>query len=352
MNQTIFSDQSFKFLTDLLEARGPSGFETDVATVVENYAKSFGVEVTKDHYGNVVAKYGQGDPIVLTGHGDEIGLIINYIEDTGFLRFRPIGGIDRKILSSQRVFIKASNGSFIPGVIGSTPIHLRDYHDNDTPKFHEFYIDVGAKDAAEVSSMGIHVGSYCVPQDTWQLFPNNLIVSRALDNRIGVFAAFEALKNIKESGKQLGYKVCAISTVQEEVGLVGAKMISNLPNLVEAYVVDVTFATDFPGASQAQYGSVKIGNGPVLTHGGSSLPRLVNELKKTARERHIAIQEKANGGYGGTDTDAIYTKGIPSVLVSLPNRNMHTTTELSSLKDLKDIVELLTHQVLKTPVEF
>lgn len=344
-NQSALRAESFRFLTALLESRGPSGFETEPQQVFTDYTRSFAQSQGTDSYGNAWAAVGPAEaPVVLvTGHGDEIGLIINRVEDNGYLRVFPIGGVDPQTLIARRAWIVGTDGRRHTAVVGALAIHLQDKENPKVPKLWDLFLDVGADSAAAVAEMGIRVGCWATLQESWQLLPNNRIISRALDNRIGVFAAAETLRLLAEDTAKLQHRVVAVSTVQEEIGGVGAEMVARRLKPSRAFVVDVTHATDVPGANHARHGYCKLGGGPAITHGAANHRALLAHVIRTAEDLKIPLQHEAANRYTGTDTDNIYRRmeGVPSVLVSLPNRYMHTTAEMSSLQDLEQIPRLL-----------
>jgi endoglucanase len=207
---------------------------------------------------------------------------------------------------------------------------------------HDLFIDIGAGDRKEAKKL-VGIGDPITLVDEFELLRNDLAVARAFDNRIGTWAVAEALRLIHGGRGQLRAEVCAVSNVQEEVGLFGARQVAYNLKPDVALVVDVTHATDYPTVNKAQHGSVKLGKGPTLTHGGCNHPEVVARLEKLAKQKKIELQHEAMSNTSGTDTDAIFWTrgGIPSALVSLPNRYMHSPVEVVNLKDLRQIPELL-----------
>jgi endoglucanase len=267
---------------------------------------------------------------------------VNYISDEGFLYVRKMGGVDAAITKAQRVVIHSRNGP-VKGVVGNVAPHLtKQEGDPKPPKIHDLFIDIGAKDRKEAERI-VRIGDPITLTDEFDLLRNDLAVARAFDNRIGTFAVAEALRLLQEVKGKLAAEVCAVSNVQEEVGLLGARQIAYSLQPDVAVVVDVTHATDYPTVSKAQHGDVKIGGGPALTHGGCNHPDVVARLEAVAKAKKIPLQHEAMSATSGTDTDVIFWTrgGIASALVSLPNRYMHSPVEVVSLKDLEMIPELL-----------
>ncbi len=337
-------DKSLAFLEKLINTPSPSGHERRGQRVWLDYAGQYAEETYSDAHGNCVAVVNRGGSpkIMLAGHADEIGLTVNYINDEGFLYVRRLGGIDPAIIRAQRVDIHTRKGT-IRGVVGNVAPHLtKTDKDRKLPEMHDLFIDIGAGSGKEARAL-VQIGDPITLVDAFELLRNDLAIARAFDNRIGTFAVAEALRVTLGDRKRLKAEVCAVSNIMEEVGLFGARQIAyNLkPDI--ALVVDVTHATDVPTINKPMHGDVRIGDGPTVTHGGSSHPEVVARIEEVARRRKIALQHEAISTSGGTDTDAIFWTrgGIPSALVSLPNRYMHSPVELISLKDLQAIPELL-----------
>jgi len=337
-------DQSLAFLEQLINTPSPSGYESRGQRVWLDYAGQYAEETFSDAHGNCVAVLNKGGSprIMLAGHADEIGLTVNYVNDEGFLYVRRIGGIDPAIIRAQRVVIHTRKGP-LRGVVGNVAPHLtKTDKDRKLPEMHDLFIDIGASSGKEASSL-VQIGDPITLVDAFELLRNDLAIARAFDNRVGTFAVAETLRLIHGNRARLKAEVCAVSNIMEEVGLFGARQIAYSLKPEIALVVDVTHATDVPTVSKPMHGDVRIGDGPTLTHGGSNHPEVVARLEEVARRRKIALQHETVSSSGGTDTDAIFWTrgGIPSALVSLPNRYMHSPVELVSLKDLQAIPDLL-----------
>ena len=334
--------ESLDFLERLLTAPSPSGHESPGQRVWCDYVRQFADEVRTDAYGNAVAVLnGGGDPkIMIDGHADEIGLMVKHVDDKGFIYFQRIGGVDPALVRGKRVNIHTAKG-VVRGVIGAPAIHLRERgKEPKVPKVHECYIDIGAKDGKEAQRR-VAVGDPITFVDDFELLNRNVAVARGFDNRAGTWVAAEALRLAASGAPRCAVFAC--SSVQEEVGLSGAKM--NVFNLKPdaALVVDVTHATDIPGIDAKQHGEVKLGAGPTISIGRENHPVLVDRLRKVAKRKRIPVQFEPFSTTGGTDAWAIYVGngGVPSVVVSVPNRYMHTTVEMVDLRDIQRTAELL-----------
>jgi putative aminopeptidase FrvX len=335
---------SLKFLKALVNTPSPTGHETRGQRVWLDYAKQFADETFSDAYGNCVAvlNKGGGPRIMLAAHADEIAMAVNYIDADGFIYVRRMGGIDAAITKAQRVVIHTRDGA-VKGVVGNVAPHLTKLDgEPKLPKIHDIFIDIGAGSRKEAEAL-VRVGDPITLTDQFDILRGDLAVARAFDNRIGTFAVAETLRLLSESKTKLNCEVCAVSNVQEEVGLLGARQIaySLYPDI--ALVVDVTHATDCPTVSKAQHGDIKVGKGPALTHGGCNHPEVVKRLEEVAARKKISLQHEAMSATSGTDTDVIFWTrgGIASALISLPNRYMHSPVEVVSLKDLDQIPQLM-----------
>ncbi len=337
-------EPSLNFLRTLVNTPSPTGHEVRGQRVWLDYVKTFSDETFSDAYGNCVAVLNKGGSprIMLAAHADEIAMAVNYINEEGFIYVRKMGGIDAAITKAQRIVIHTANGP-VKGVVGNVAPHLtKQEGDPKPPKIHDLFIDIGVssrKDAEEL----VRIGDPITLVDEFDLLRNDLAIARAFDNRIGTFAVAEALRILKESKTKLNAEVCAVSNVQEEVGLLGARQIAYSLKPDIALVVDVTHATDYPTVNKCQHGDTKIGKGPTVTHGGCNHPDIVARLEAVAKTKKIPLQHEAMSATSGTDTDVIFWTrgGIASALVSLPNRYMHSPVELVSLRDLEHIPQLL-----------
>ncbi len=337
-------EQSLAFLRTLVNTPSPVGYETRGQRVWLDYVTPFADETFSDAYGNCVAVLNKGGSprLMLAGHADEIALAVSYINDEGFIYVRKMGGVDAAITKAQRVVIHTRNGP-VAGVVGNVAPHLmKGETDLKPPKIHELFIDIGVFSRKEAEKL-VRIGDPITLNDEFELLRNDLAVARAFDNRVGTFAVAETLRLLKQGRARLRAEVCAVSNVQEEVGLLGARQIAYSLKPDIALVVDVTHATDYPTVSKTQHGDNRVGRGPTVTHGGCNHPAVVARIEAVARAKNIPLQHEAMSSTSGTDTDAIFWTrgGIASALVSLPNRYMHSPVEVVSLKDLERIPELL-----------
>jgi putative aminopeptidase FrvX len=337
--------QSLDFLRTLVNTPSPTGYEIRGQRVWLNYAKSFADETFSDTYGNCVAVLNKGGSprLMIAAHADEIAMTVNYIDDNGFIYVRKMGGIDTAIARAQRVVIHSRHGD-IKGVVANIAPHLTRENDKESkpPKIHELFLDIGAASRKEAEKL-IQIGDPITFDSDFAVLRNEQVVARALDNRAGTFAVAEALRLLKESGKKLHAEICAVSNVQEEVGLIGVRQIAYSLKPDIALIVDVTHATDYPTISKSQHGDVKIGGGPAITHGGCNQAEVVARIEAVAKAKKIRLQHEAISTSSGTDASSVYWTrgGIASALIGLPCRYMHSPVEMVSLKDLEKIPELL-----------
>ena len=337
-------NQSLEFLKRLVNTPSPVGHEVRGQRVWLNYAKQFADETFSDAYGNCVAVLNKGGSprLMLAGHADEIAMAVNFVDDNGYIYVRKMGGVDAAITKAQRVVIHTRKGP-VKGVVGNVAPHLMKLEgEPKPPKIHDLFIDIGVPKRKDAEKL-VQIGDPITLTDEFDVLRDDLVVARAFDNRIGTFAVAEALRLLTESKGRLRAEVCAVSNVQEEVGLLGARQIAYSLKPDVALVVDVTHATDYPTVSKPQHGDIKIGRGPAITHGGCNHPEVVARIEAVAKAKKISLQHEAMSSTSGTDTDAIFWTrgGIASALISLPNRYMHSPVEVVSLKDLEQIPQLL-----------
>ncbi|MFB6304972.1 MAG: M20/M25/M40 family metallo-hydrolase [Haloferacaceae archaeon] len=329
------------FLDRLLTTPSPSGFEQLGQRVWLEYVSDFADETRVDDYGNAVAVHegGDGPSLAFAGHADEIGYIVRRIEDEGFLRVGAIGGADRTVSRGQHVTVHADDGP-VQGVVGQTAIHLRDKEDESVPDLKEQYVDVGADDGEEARDL-VDVGDPVTVSTTVRDLHGTRVSARGLDNRVGVWAAAEGLRRAVEA--DVDATVYAVSTVQEEVGLQGARMVGFDIDADAVVAVDVTHATDHPSLGAEQRGPVELGAGPVVTRGSANHPELVDLARTAADDADVDVQLQAAGSRTGTDADAFYVSqgGIPALNLGIPNRYMHTPVEVVDLEDLSAAATLL-----------
>lgn len=331
------------FLERLIETPSPSGFEAGAQRVWADYVKPHCDDFQTDAYGNAFARLGdpsQKPHIVLAGHIDELGFMVSHINGEGFLFVQGIGGIDRALFRGQRVRVHGRKGT-IPGVTGSLAIHLQEPDDRKkVPELHEMYIDIGAGSKAEAEKL-VRVGDAITYADGFERLAHDRVAARGCDNRIGVWSAAEALRQLAR--KPPTACVTAVSTVQEENGLYGATMAAYSLQPDVALIVDVTHGTDIPNCSKPKHGDVRLGKGPVISIGSSNHPVIVRRLLDVAAREKIPVQAEANPRRTGTDADAFFLQrgGIPTASLGLPNRYMHSPVEVIDLADLENMAKLL-----------
>ncbi len=340
------------FLFELLNTPSPTAFEMPGQRVWAKYAATAPAAVQCDAYGNTWATIkgsSKKAPVVmLEAHADEIGYMIKYITPEGFLRIDRIGGSDHATARGRRLVLLGDKGP-VRGLIGNTAIHLREKNGGEkAPEVHELYVDVGATKPEEVAALGLRVGHPAVYSDAAEEFGTHGIVGRALDNRLGGFIIAEVMHRLAKGTKKPAATVHAVNAVQEEIGGNGARMITHRLRPDVAVCLDVTHATDTPGIEKARHGEVKLGGGPSVTHGTCNHPNVIARLMEVAAGADIALQHESSSRYSGTDTDKIFTArdGVPSGLVSLPLRYMHSVVERADLRDVEKVIQLLTAFVL------
>jgi len=346
-------DKSAKtFLFDLLNTPSPTGFELPGQRKWAAYARQFSDRVENDAYGTAWAtidgRAKKPRRVMLEAHADEIGFIVKHITKEGWLRIDRIGGSDTATARGRRIHLLGEKG-VVHGIIGNTAIHLRkdSLGEEKAPKIHELYVDVGVSSAEDVQELGLRVGHPAVYADAAEEFAKNRIIGRALDNRLGGFILTQVLANVHRAKKKPGATVIAVNAVQEEIGGHGAKMAAHRLRPDVCVVLDVTHATETPGIDSAMHGEVKLGGGPSVTHGTCNHPLVVRRLMNCAKRLKIPLQHESSSRYSGTDTDVIFETrdGIPSGLVSLPLRYMHSVVEMADLADVEQVIALLTEFV-------
>jgi len=339
-------EESYEFLKKLLSTPGPSGNEAAAAEVWREEAEKF-AEVRGDRMGNSFATLNSGGSprVMLSGHIDEIGLMITHIDEQGLLHFTGVGGWDPQVLVGQRVRIQTTDGE-VPGVIGKKAIHLMEPEERKkVSEIKNLWIDVGANDGDEAKEM-VRVGDVGVLDHDLLELPNGRIASRSLDNRMGAFVVLEALGLLSEEDG-VAPEVVAVASVQEEIGLYGARGAAFGLDPDAAIAVDVTHATDTPGVSKNEYGDHALGSGPVIARASVLSPAVSDGLIATAEAEEIPYTLEGNSRSTGTDADAIHftRAGIATGLVSCPNRYMHSPNEVVDLEDLENCARLISAYV-------
>lgn len=346
----IWTKASTKFLYEYINNNSPTGFESPGQKIWLDYIKPYIDDYGIDHYGSAYGVINPGHPfsVAIEAHADEISWFVNYVSDEGFISVIRNGGSDHTIAPSKKVRIHTKNG-IIKGVFGWPAIHLRKGKDaNLSPTLENIFIDVGAKNKEAVFKMGIHVGNVVTFEDELDEINGNYLVGRALDNRVGGFVINQVARLLKENNKTLPYTLYVINAVQEEVGLRGAGMMADTlkPKLV--IVTDVCHDTNTPLIKPKTAGDIKTGDGPALTYAPAVHYKVLDLIIETAEKHKIPFQRSASSRATGTDTDAFaYSRGgIPSALISLPLRYMHTTVEMAHKDDIENLVKLIYHTLL------
>ncbi len=343
--------EPLEFLTALLETPSPSGFEPAIQRVVKKRMQKFADTIEVDVHGNLIAAVNPDAEIrvMLAGHCDQIGMMVNYIDDSGYLYFGQIGGLDPAVLPGLRVTVLTERGE-LPGVIGSKPVHLIPPDERGKKvELSKLWIDIGAKDGAEAKEL-VKIGDPCVFQLGTQLLGKNRISSPGCDDKVGLFVVMEALRLFAAASKAKSpVALFAVSTVQEELGLRGAKTASYGIDPQVGIAVDVTHASDNPGADAKSIGTVKLGAGPVVVRGPNANTALQKLLVETAKSKKIAYQTLALGAAAGNDANVmqISRAGIATGLVVVPNRYMHTPIEICDLRDLEASARLIAETLLR-----
>ncbi len=336
-----------KFLVDLLATPSPSGHEEPVQEVVRAYAGRFADSVTTDIHGNVIAavnvEAGEkpgGRRVLFAGHCDQIGLLVSYIDDKGFLWVQPIGGWDPQQLIGQRMTVWAKEGP-VPAVIARKPIHLLKTEERRRAvKMENLWLDIGATDGDDAKTV-VRVGDPVTLDLGFREMRNGLASAPKMDNTTGLWVVIEALRRVVR--RQPEVAVYAVSTVCEEIGLRGARTSTHGVDPDVGIAVDVTHATDCPTISKRQEGDLRLGGGPVIVRGPNMNPRVSDRLEAIAAERKIPFQLAALGRAAPNDANSIQITraGVATGLVSVPNRYMHSAVETISLADIDHSADLL-----------
>ena len=350
MKKNFFPKKSLSFLENYLNNPSPTGFESEGQKLWLDYLKPYIDDYMVDTYGTVVgiinpeAKY----KVVIEAHADEISWFVHYITSEGFIYLRRNGGSDHQIAPSKRVNIHTEKG-IVKAVFGWPAIHTRTAKDEKSPQLDNIFLDCGAKNREEVEEMGIHVGCVVTYEDEFMTLNNRFFVGRALDNRMGGFIIAEVARLLHKNKKKLPFGLYITNSVQEEVGLHGAKMIVETIRPDVAIVTDVCHDTNTPMINKIKQGDLKCGEGPVLSYGPAVQNNLLKLIIEAASKNKIPFQRLAASRATGTDTDAFAfaTGGVASALISLPLRYMHTTVETAHIEDVQNVIELIYHSVLK-----
>ncbi|MBM4404052.1 MAG: M42 family metallopeptidase [Candidatus Cloacimonetes bacterium] len=331
-----------KFFHALLNAPSPSGYESPAQMVASAYLKKYADKVETDINGNVIAlKKGSGkQKVMIVGHADEIGLIINHIDDQGYLYVKTLGGFDLNLLPGLRVNVHHKD-TIVRGIIGKKPIHMmRGMDEPPKLKIEDLWIDIGASNK-EIALTRVAIGDIITYNSQIEMLNDDLIVTKATDNKAGVYVAAAVMRELAQKSIKASYY--AVSSVGEETTMRGARTSSFRIEPDIAIAVDVTFTSDIPGADKRIYGDVALGKGPVLTLGSAMHPKILSLLQDIANELSIPYQIEIAPAGTGTDADAIHSQrtGTATAVVSIPNRYMHSPNEVIAISDLDNAVRLL-----------
>jgi putative aminopeptidase FrvX len=344
MESSLFNTQSLDFLAKYLNNASPTGYESGGQKIWMEYLRPYVDTFITDAYGTAVGVINPDAPykVVIEGHSDEISWYVNYITDNGLIYVIRNGGSDHQIAPSKRVLIHTSNGT-VPGVFGWPAIHTRMRGKENHAELDNIFIDCGCTTKEEVEQLGIHVGCVITYPDEFMVLNGNRWVCRAIDNRIGGFIIAEVARLLKENNVTLPFGLYITNSVQEEVGLRGAEMITKTIRPNAAIVTDVCHDTTTPMIEKKVEGDLQLGKGPVVAYAPAVHNKLRDLIVQTAQEKNIPFQRHASSRVTGTDTDAFaYSNGgVPSALISLPLRYMHTTVEMVQREDVENVIRLI-----------
>jgi len=340
--------ESLSFLRALIEAPSPSGFEQPAQKIVRAEMKKYADEVRTDVHGNVIGiKNAKADfKVMLAGHCDEVGLMVNHVDDKGYIFFAAIGGVDPAVTAGQRVTVHSERGP-IPGVVGRKAIHLMEQEERGKPlKLKQQWIDIGAKDRKDALKV-VAIGDPVTIVGGLQELRSELAAARGFDDKVGAFVCVETLRLLARKKVRVG--VHSVSTVQEELGLRGARTSAFGIDPQVGIAIDVGFASDYPDADKKAIGEVQLGDGPVLHRGANINPVLAGLMERAAKQSRIPFQMQAEPRATGTDANAIQISraGVAAALISIPNRYMHTPVEVCSLRDLENAARLIAATIEK-----
>ena len=350
MKKSILNKSSINFLEKYLNNSAPTGYEWTGQKLWMDYLKPYVDEFITDNYGSAVgvinpkAKY----RVVIEGHADEISWYVNFITDDGLIYVIRNGGSDHQIAPSKIVNIHTDKG-IVKGVFGWPAIHTRRDGKEQAPSLENIFIDVGCTKKEEVEKLGVHVGCVITYPDTFHILNKDNFVCRALDNRMGGFMIAEVARLLHENKKTLPFGLYITNSVQEEIGLRGAEMITNTIKPNVAIITDVTHDTTTPMIEKKKEGHCEIGKGPVIAYAPAVQHKLREKIIAAAVENKIPFQRNALSRATGTDTDAFaYSNGgVQSALISLPLRYMHTTVEMVRKEDVENVILMIYHTLLK-----
>ncbi len=335
-----------KFLVELLNARSPSGYEGEAQAVVDKHVQPVADSYKKDALGNRIAALegADGPTVLMTGHMDELGLIISYVDDNGYLYFNTVGGIDLSTISGRRVSILSKYG-VVKGVTGRRAIHLLTQEERKKmPEKHNLWIDIGAKNKKDALKR-IRIGDVAVYDQSFEILTGTIGVARAFDNKAGCYVVCEALRRLAADRDGLSTNVVSVATSQEEIGCRGARAVAGSVGVDAdfAIAVDVGHATDHPECDNRRFGEFKLGGGPIIIRGANVNPVIFDKLLEVAETEKIPYQIEADPRPTSTDGRELQMSpgGLATAIVSVPLRYMHTPSEIVDLEDVENTVKLL-----------
>lgn len=348
-HQAVVTQESLKFFERYINNPSPTGFEWEGQRLWLDYLKPYVDETYIDNYGTAVGIINPSATykVVIEAHADEISWFVNYITKDGLIYVIRNGGSDHQIAPSKRVNIHTDNGP-VKAVFGWPAIHTRSGEKEESPSLKNIFLDCGCTSKEEVEALGIHVGSVVTYEDEFMVLNDRYYVGRALDNRAGGFMIAEVARLLKENKRKLPFGLYIVNSVQEEIGLRGAEMIADYIKPNVAIVTDVTHDTQTPMINKITQGDLACGKGPVVSYAPAVQINLNRQLIETAQKNNIPFQRQASSRYTGTDTDAFaYSNGgVPSALISLPLRYMHTTVEMIHKEDVDNVIRLIYETLL------
>ena len=346
--KSILDKKSLTFFEKYINNASPTGFESEGQKLWLDYMKPYCDDHMVDTYGSVAAIINPGKKykVVIEAHADEIAWFVHYITAEGFIYLKRNGGSDHQIAPSKRVNIHTDKG-IVKAVFGWPAIHTRSASTETPPKLDNIFLDCGATTKEEVEALGVHVGCVVTYEDEYMVLNNRYYVGRAMDNRAGGFMISQVARMLKEKKDKLPFSLYVVNSVQEEIGLRGAEMISRSIEPDVAIVTDVCHDTQTPMIKKIEQGDIHCGKGPVVSYGPAVQNNLLKHIITQADKQKIPFQRLAASRSTGTDTDAFAysSKGVASALISLPLRYMHTTVEMVHKEDVENVIKLIYNSV-------
>lgn len=343
--------ESLAFLQEFLAAPSPAGYETAAAKLFRERVAKYADTVETDVLGNTISVINPDAPfkVMLAGHYDEIGLQITYITDDGLLYFRASGGVTRQALPGTQIEILTAKGR-IPGVVCCKPIHFMEAAEREkAPEIKSLWLDVGAEKKSDVEKLGIAIGDPVAVKANVAQLGRNRLLSKGLDDKIGAFVVAEVMRKLYKKRKKLQVGVYGVGTVQEEIGLRGARVSAFGIDPQVAFCIDVSFTTDTPDIDKKLIGDLSLGKGPILVRNADNNPVLAKRIRDVAKKHKLPYQETAGrGATGGNDTSAMQMAraGAATASFGIPNRYMHSPAEMVDLRDVDAAIDILVETIL------